>query len=144
MKLNWGTGIAAFYLLFMVVLISVVIKSRSYDHSLVTPDYYEEDLKYQKQYDKIANTMALETPLQINQEASKVRIQFPKEMSQIDGEIWLFRPSNADQDFRLPIKVSGDNIMDIPTQAMTQGNWKIKIDWQAGGQKFYKEQTIVL
>ena len=72
MKLNWGTGIAAFYLLFMVVLLSFVIKSRSYDHSLVTTNYYEQDLKYQQQYDKLANTLALDHPLVIDQKEHSV------------------------------------------------------------------------
>ena len=144
MKFNWGTGIAVFYLLFMVVLLTAVFKSRSYDHSLVVPNYYEEDLKYQEQYDKLANTLALDTPLEINQEESKVRISFPSGMDAITGEVWLFRPSNAKADIRLPIQLGSDNVMEISTKTMIQGRWKMKIDWQAGSQQFYKEQTIVL
>ena len=144
MKFNWGTGIAVFYILFMVILVSVVIKTKSYDHSLVMNNYYEEDLKYQQQYDKLANTQAMDTPVLINQQPDKVTIQFPKEMEGVNGEVWMFRPSNAKQDFRLPIQVSGENVMEIPTGSMSQGRWKIKVDWQSSTQKFYKEETIVL
>ena len=144
MKFNWGTGIAVFYILFMVVLVSVVIKTKSYDHSLVMNNYYEEDLKYQQQYDKLANTQAMDTPVLINQQPDKVTIQFPKEMEDVNGEVWMFRPSNAKQDFRLPIQVSGENVMEIPTGSMSQGRWKIKVDWQSSSKKFYKEETIVL
>jgi hypothetical protein len=45
MKFNWGTGIAIFYIIFVVSLVFQVFKSRQYDHSLVVDNYYEEDIK---------------------------------------------------------------------------------------------------
>jgi hypothetical protein len=51
MKLNWGTGIAIFYGLFMVIMITFVVMSRNVDHSLVMEDYYEADINYQEHKD---------------------------------------------------------------------------------------------
>jgi nitrogen fixation protein FixH len=144
MKFNWGTGIAAFYILFMVTLLFFVFKSGTYDHSLVMPNYYEEDLKYQEQYTKLANTMAMSTPVKISQEVGKISIRFPEGMEQIEGEVWLFRPSDAKQDLRIPIRLNTEEVMEIPTEKLRTGRWKMKIDWRSGERQYYKEEAIVL
>lgn len=59
MKLSWGTGIAIFYSVFVIVLVFVVVKSTSIDNALVTDDYYKKDLEYQTQIDKQVNSQGL-------------------------------------------------------------------------------------
>ena len=53
MKINWGTGIFIFYSLFVGALVFQLVKSFQYDNSLVVENYYEKDLNYQEQYNKI-------------------------------------------------------------------------------------------
>ena len=55
MKFNWGTGIAIFLILFIGALIWVLYQSRQVDNSLVSDTYYQEDLMYQKKYEKLEN-----------------------------------------------------------------------------------------
>jgi hypothetical protein len=85
MKLNWGTSIAIFYILFAATMVGMVIKSKTYDHSLVTDDYYAKDLAYQQHYDKLANAKALATDLSIGKVGQQVQFLFPKEMGQPSG-----------------------------------------------------------
>jgi len=65
MKFHWGHGIFLFYVVFVASLVTVVIKSRQFDNSLVTEEYYARDLNYQQEYDRRMNSKSLAEPLSI-------------------------------------------------------------------------------
>ncbi len=146
MKLNWGFGIALFYLSFMTILLYFVFKSTTYDHSLVMDNYYEEDLKYQEHYDKMSNQMALTKSLVISQndEAQYLRFEFPGNMKEVKGKILLFCPSTKHRDIEKDIELDANNKMLIRTNNMVSGRWIIKADWTANDIPYYKETEIVL
>ena len=144
MKLNWGTGIAIFYTIFVVSLVMQVFKSRQYDHSLVVDNYYEEDIKYQSHYDKLKNTQQLDKNLdfQYDSKAGELSIQFPKEGA--EGTILLFRPSSSKYDQLVTISLEEGNIQHIPTNQLAKGLWRVKVNWQAEGLDYYHEDSVVL
>lgn len=146
MKLNWGTGIALFYSLFVLVLVFAVFKSRNYDHSLVSNQYYADDLNYQQHYDKLMNAKMLEEDLMIWNKKQKggVELQFPKELQGIGGEIHFFCPSDSKADFRMHIQPDSENVQFVPTEGLKKGLWKIKVDWTAESKAFYKEEVITI
>jgi len=144
MKINWGTGIAIFFSIFVLSLVYQVYRSTQYDHSLVSEHYYADDIKYQQHYDKLVNAQRLETDLMIQQveHPSQLELRFPKEFDEIGGEVHFFCPSNKWLDFRLAIDAGEGNVQRIPTEDLRPGLWRIKVDWKASGKKFYKETTI--
>ncbi|MBK7408472.1 MAG: FixH family protein [Saprospirales bacterium] len=145
MKFNWGTGIALFYTLFVLVLVFVVIKSRGVDHSLVMEDYYQKDLEYQSQIDKEVNTQNLLEDLKItfSDPERTIRLQFPEGLGVVHGTALFFRPSNKALDFEVPIQANETGEQLIPTRDMLPGLWKVKVNWNAGGKEYYKEDTII-
>ena len=145
MKFNWGTGIAIFYGIFVVVLVIAVIRSTGIDNSLVTEDYYQKDLEYQTQIDKQVNARSLSTDLAIrySDPDRAVRFSFPKDLGSIEGKILFFRPSNAALDFEADIQTDDNFEQIISTRELLPGLWKVKVDWSAGGRDFYKEETII-
>ena len=145
MKLNWGTGIAIFYGLFMVVMIAFVVKSKSVDHSLVMDNYYEADIKYQSHMDKVANSKALETDLEINKVAGKgVELQFPALPEAITGEVWFYRPNDSSRDFKMSITPDTQGAFTVNTKDILPGLWRIKVQWESGGDAYYKEKELYL
>ena len=146
MKIGWGTGIALFYSIFVISLLLQLKKSRQYDHSLVTDTYYAEDLAYQQQYDKKANSQSLANRLKLDhlEKGKYVRLQFPNGFEQIDGTIHFFRPSSSHEDFEVGIDVDQSNRQIVETMTLSEGLWRIKVDWQAGESAFYDEISIVL
>lgn len=144
MKINWGTGIALFYITFVVALVYQVYKSTQYDHSLVSDEYYAEDLQYQKHYAKLVNSQQLEEDLQIIQEKAQesVKLQFPTELQDISGEIYFFCPSSSSSDFKLSIQTDSQNQQLVSTKELRRGLWRVKVDWGAAGKSFYKEEVI--
>ena len=144
MKWNWGTGIAVFYSVFVLVLVFVVYRSTQYDHSLVSDHYYADDLAYQQHYNKLVNAQQLEEDLKISSKAGEavVVLQFPAEFTEVGGEIYFFCPSDQQSDFRLPVQADATHIQRISTQGLRSGRWKVKVNWKAAGKEFYKEETI--
>ncbi len=146
MKFNWGYGIAIFYSVFVLALVFQVFKSTQYDHSLVSDKYYAEDIAYQEHYDKLANSQSLEQEVSVSQNGSKsaVEIQFPKDLSNIRGEIHFFCPSDSRQDFRVPVRPNGDYKQVVSTQNLKPGLWRLKIDWKASRKSYFKEEVIII
>ena len=146
MKFTWGTGIALFYVLFVAALVFALVQSRKVDHSLVMEDYYQADIEYQSHYDKLANAKALPTNLVISQELEKqvVNFQFPSDLGAIEGNILFYRPSDKDLDFQVAIRTDQANRLEVPTNGLTPGLWKVKVDWKAQGRSFYTEEVITL
>jgi nitrogen fixation protein FixH len=137
MKFNWGTGIAIFYTVFAISMITMVIKSTGYDHSLVANNYYEEDLAYQTTYNKMQNSLSLKQPTIINFDAANnlVNVQFSDNLKP-EGTITFYRPNNEKLDIEVPIKTDGSNLMSISTAQMPAGVWKIKADWTSEGKAY--------
>ena len=145
MHFNWGTGIALFYGTFVSVLLYFVIKSTGQDNSLVSEDYYAEDLKYQERYEKLRNATLLARDLEIRSDAglSRVAFHFPEELGAASGEIHFFCPSDSKSDFRVPVRPGAKSVQYVPCAGLKKGHWKIKVDWQAGGKSYFKETNII-
>jgi len=145
MKFNWGHGIALFYIIFASILIYFVVKSTQYDHSLVVENYYEEDLKYQQHYEKLANSKALENDITINHDpkSENIKIKFPKEQGTVAGTIHFYRPSDKSKDIKVKIELDQNFEQSLSVSKLIPGLWKLKIDWQADGAAFYKEESVI-
>lgn len=145
MKLNWGSGIAIFYGIFMIVLVTAVIKSTTYDNSLVSDQYYADDLKYQEHYDKLQHSQDLKKDLDISLDANFLTLQFPAEVGKINGKITFFCPSASKQDFSMKIQVDAEKTQIIELkEGLKPGLWRVKVDWQSEGKTYYKEESIVI
>lgn len=144
MKFNWGTGIALFYGLFVAVLVFAVFKSRTYDNSLVSEHYYADDLAYQKHYNKLINSQSLQHDLQIVKLNKNITFQFPAEVGKAQGEIQFFCPFDSKQDFKVAVNPDTQQQQRVDVAKLKNGRWKIKVDWQADGKDYYKEEAIIL
>ncbi|MEL7118737.1 MAG: FixH family protein [Bacteroidota bacterium] len=145
MKINWGTGIAIFYVIFVLSLVYQVYKSTQYDVNLVAEDYYAKDLAYQQQYEKLVNAQELKEPITIekDKESGLVNLSFPEDLKEINGNIHFFCPSDNKQDFIIPLQLHNHN-QKVPTDGLKKGLWKVKVDFTAGTKGFFKESAIVI
>lgn len=138
---NWGHGITIFFILFVGTLVTVLVASRSVDHSLVVDDYYAMDLSYQQRYDAIKNTNANESISIIKDKKNNQLIVTIKSEEKATGEIILYRPSDKSKDYTIPIST---NITEIPLNDLTQGKWRVKTTWTIGEKPFYYEQELFI
>ena len=139
MKINWGTGIVIAFVCFISFIMYFVITmntDRKYDHDLVTEDYYEQELEFQNDINKETNAKTLEENITWKKTTKVLLLHFQKiRYENITGKVFLYRPSNKQFDFEMPISLSNHNLL-IPDKRLLDGRWNIKVDWQ------YKEKTI--
>ncbi len=145
-KINWGTGIviafAAFigFILYFVVLASSDPRA---EHDMVTEKYYQKELEYQKEIDASANLEKSGGTVRVTRTPRGLEIGFPAEMDpgNIRGTLSLYRPSNAQLDFEMPIQIS-DTVQLIPADRLLDGRWDIRISWTYGEEEFLYRTRI--
>ena len=145
MKLNWGYGIAIGFTCFVVFMGTLVIKSFKQNVDLVHDDYYGEELKYQDHINRGIKSSALQEKFIYYISKDEIVIKFPKEMEQerVDGEILFFRPSDKNKDVKAPLHlVRGEQ--HFPIEQFSKGLYKIQINWEASGAKYFNEETIII
>ncbi|GGD24285.1 FixH family protein [Hyunsoonleella pacifica] len=146
MKLNWGTGIVLAFIGFiafiMYFIISMSIGDR-FDNTLVSEDYYSEELKYQKDIDKLKNAKDLKIKISYKRTNEGLRISFPEGINykKITGKLFLYRPSNKQLDFETAISLSNSYLL-IPDERLVDGRWNIKVDWQYNGKSYLFKESI--
>lgn len=145
MKLNWGSGIAIFYTLFVVTMVYMVVRASQTDVNMVQDNYYDQDINYEAFRKSRQNGME-EGLLSIEYQSGQknVKIQFPEATAEIDGSVQLYRPSNQSWDKNLKIAVDASNAMEVAVDQLPKGYWKIVVRWDSKGKSYYKEEPLIL
>lgn len=146
MKLNWGSGIAAVYILFMVGVLIMVFIFMNQDVLLETDNYYSKGIKYQEQIDKAARTNELPEQLVIKLSNNNIIFSFPKifKQTKIGGSIYFYRPSNNQKDFAIKIQTDTSAVQMISSDKLEKGLWKVKANWFANNQSYYNEKLLMV
>jgi len=140
MKINWGTAIVIAFVAFISFIMYFVISmstNKKFDHDLVTEDYYQQELKYQDDINKVENAKKLNQNIEFKKTEEGIILSFPKDLNinNIKGKVFLYRPSNKQLDFEMPISLSNHNLL-IPDNSLLDGRWNIKIDWSYNADEF--------
>lgn len=145
-KFNWGTNIAIVYILFLIITIGMAAYMMSMDVELVTEDYYEKELVYQERIDAINRAAMLPEKMILNVEEDSLKIVFPKIFppEKIKGEVDLYRPSNEKMDVKFPIALDSTSTVRIPREKLSNGFWKVKVDWKVNSVQYFNEFKIIL
>lgn len=146
MKINWGTGLVIGMALFMGFILYMVITmstNKEFSHDLVTEEYYEKEILYQNEIDAETNANALSENINGKKTEDGWLLSFPEEImpSQIEGTVFLYRPSNKQLDFDFPIELSGSNLL-IPDARLLGGRWNITIEWRYEGKSYLYKKPI--
>jgi len=145
---HWPLGITLIYVLFVLLLIAFLVFSGFQQVDLVTEDYYDQEIIYQKQINRIDRAQSLSEPVNwvYDKEKGALTVQFPPEFDPIKvrGNILFFRPSDAKQDKLVTLKLSSAGTQLINTKNLMPGYWKIKAFWQVEKIEYYKEGVLII
>ena len=146
MKINWGTGIVLAFLAFISFILFLVITmttNKELDHDLVVEEYYKQELDFQNQLDKEQNATRLIEDIRVERAEAGFLLHFPKELipEQIMGSILLYRTSDKQLDFKLPITLNGHSQL-IPDARLVEGRWNIEIDWVYQEEAYYFQEDL--
>jgi hypothetical protein len=144
MKLNWGTGIAIFYGVFVFFLAFQLVRSTQYDRSLVVDDYYAKDLLYQEHFDRLVNARDLGQAVRFKQDAGQLEIAFPASHDSPVGQVWFYKPDAVQLDHILEIRTNENRSMLTDISSLHKGLWKVKVTWSEGGVDYFDEGKITI
>lgn len=143
---NWGKGIAAVYILFVIGTLSFVTFAFTQKVELVSTDYYAQEIDYQHRIEQTERANGLHEHIDIicDKDNHNVEVVFPSMALPEDGNIHFYHPSTSSFDRIVPIKKTENRHYYIPTKDYPQGRWKIAITWSSGGKKYYYEHMVTL
>jgi hypothetical protein len=141
--MNWGKWIIFSFVVFTVFIGTLVTVCMRADVSLVSKDYYQEELEFQKQITRLENTSALASKPIIVAGNGLIEITF--DFREIEkGELILFRPSDPALDKKFVLGVTGGELQQFPIETINPGMYRAKMQWTKKGKEYFYEQVIYL
>ncbi len=142
----WPATIMTYFALVLCGAVTLVVYSLKHKTHLVRTDYYEQEVKYQEQIERIKRTHPFLS--EINAELTKkdLVLKLPEahtSASDFSGSIWLYRPSNSNLDQKFQLNPNGSGIYQKEMNDLQDGLWKLKILWTSKGEEYYYENSIV-
>lgn len=146
-NISWGTGITIVIVLFLIFTIGQAVAISIFiDYDLVEEEYYEAEIKYQLQIEKMKRTNALPEALQIKLTKQFVEFEFPSIFKDktISGFINFYKPSDDLLDKIQTVKLDEENKMYFATNELSTGLWKAKVNWEVDGVEYYDEKLLMV
>lgn len=145
-KINWGTGLVIGMLLFIgfiMYFVVTMLTDSKYNHDLVVEEYYKQELVLNSKLEARANNGTLTSPIRGKRVPEGWLLEFPEEMNNpnLQGTVFLYRPSNKQLDFELPLEILESNLL-IPENRLLDGRWNISITWSQNGKEYLYEEEI--
>ncbi len=143
MKISWGTSIFLVMTAFAIMMATFMYRAYLAQEELVTDNYYEQEVKYQQQIDKLDNVSKLGGALTMDIADGELVITFPEVVKgqRITGELYLQRPSDARADDLINFTVENGELI-IPVGHRMKGLYHAKMEWSIGEQEFLSQQRI--
>jgi hypothetical protein len=140
--MNFGKWIVVAFILFAAFIATLVTVCVRQDISLVSKDYYTEELAYQHQIQRVHNTNQLNHIPRIATNKKILRVEFNRFSDIEKGEVKLFCPSNARNDKTFTLKHSLDTVQVFDVNVLPTGMYKAKMFWIMNGKEFYYEEIV--
>ncbi|MEI9921355.1 MAG: FixH family protein [Bacteroidota bacterium] len=134
--MNWGKSIMLVFITFAVfigVLVTVCVRQNI---SLVSNNYYEEELNYQQQIDELQNAAMLKDRPHII--VREKHVEITQEIQH--GELKLLRPSDARFDASFVI----GSARSFDLSKYPSGKYNVSLRWQSGDKIYLVRESITL
>jgi hypothetical protein len=117
----WPYAIIATFVLFASYIGFMVQQAMRTSVDLVSADYYQQEIAYQKRIESVARTAALPAPVQVRYDGEAQRLTL---------------------DFKLPFTPAENAPQQLNTAKLQPGYWRLRIDFVAGGQQYFVDQEL--
>jgi nitrogen fixation protein FixH len=143
--MNWGYKILLVYIIFIVGMLYLVVKSSSQKMDLVTTDYYAKELKYQEKIDETSRTNSLSEAVKYEIRGDRLMVFFPKDFAgkKVTGTAEIYFPADENKDSKVNFNIQ-DSIQLISIPTTNKGLHELHLNWQAEGINYYYEKKIIL
>jgi hypothetical protein len=127
------------FTLFIGTLVAICVRE---DVSLVSVNYYQEELVHQDKIDRQRNMLELKNQPLIQLASHQITIFYPALNQMSTGELRLTRPSNSKLDQHFQLKNNEQQSFDLTVSE--KGLYRVSLQWTMNGKEYYFEKLIVL
>lgn len=144
----WPWGIVAAFAIFIPATAGLIVLACWQKDHLVRADYYEQEIRYQGQIDRLERTRRLGSQVSVGYDAraQRIRIALPVDHARqrAQGRIQLYRPSEAglDRYFELELDDSGTQLLDA--RPLRPGLWKVRVSWKVANYEYALDEKVVV
>ena len=140
--MNWGKWIVVAFVLFAVFIAALVTVCMRQDVSLVSKDYYIQELAYQDQIERITNSNNLDSKPRFLIAHDTLQLELNSAIQLDRGELTLFCPSNEKMDRNFVVMPDIASPQKFSLSGLQRGMYRVKLTWHMDGKEFYQEQVI--
>lgn len=142
---HWGTGIAAVYVSFAAATIAFAVFAMGQRVELVSADYYQRALDYDRRMAAVANAAAHRDAVRIDAspDGRTLTLIWVDHRPDTDaGAVTLYRASDATFDRMIAVAPDHRGRQTISLAGLPPGRWLVQVLWRASGCEFYIEQAV--
>ena len=143
----WPIAIAAFFAAAITFLGSFIGWAMRQRQELVSPDYYERELRFQTHLEDVdrSRQFAARHPVEYQPEKRTIVLRLPADQTGgAVGTIHLYRPADSRLDVMLPLDPDTSGTQQIDAHGLSLGLWKVRVEWSRNGQGYYLDQPVLV
>lgn len=143
----WPVGLVLFFIVFTAYIVGFVIFASWQKMDLVRQDYYEQEIRFQQQIDRVQRTTPILASAGINYDRAGdlVTVSLPSvNGGDVSGAVSFYRPSDASLDSNVQLEVDPAGRQSISIRSLRTGFWKVRIEWKMVGREYFFEKPIVI
>ena len=141
--MNIGKWIIVSFVLFALFMAGLVTVCMRQDVSLVSKNYYDEELRFQDQIEREHNTSLLAKKPSVDLKGRTLTLAWNQDTPVSGGTVNLFCPANAKMD--RTFSLTGKNhTQTIELNDLSRGMYRVKLRWTMNDKEFFQEEVINL
>lgn len=143
----WPVGLVVFFIIFTSYIVGFVIFSCRQKMDLVREDYYDQEIRFQQQIDRVQRSVPVLADAAINYDRAGdfVTVKLPAVGThEISGTVSFYRPSDAGLDANVKLELDPAGDQSVSVHALRAGLWKVRVQWKTGQQDYFFEKPIVI
>jgi nitrogen fixation protein FixH len=144
----WPLGIILTFAVFVSGTAGLIVMACSQKLDLVSANYYEQELKFQGQIDRLERTRraASQASVTYDPAAKCITISLPADQAQrkVSGRIELYRPSAAGMDRTVKLEPDANGVQHLDAAGLAPGLWKVRVSWTVEHQGYFLDQKVVV
>ena len=147
MKTNlWPYGIITAFVFLFCGIITVIIIAFTHRETLVSENYYDQEMTFQNQIDAAARAQKSGAAISTGSVGGNVLISVPAEQlaQKLSGTIELYRPSDSKLDQTLQLEPRADGTQMLDVSKLAAGLWQVRVKWIVGGDNYFLEQKFTV
>ena len=137
MKLNWGTSIVLFFVVFCSLMIGFMIFAFRQNNDLVTADYYEKGADYSHQMEIDARSVTFRDSIRLEVQRHSIVARFAKSIEQQADTMAVnfYRPSGKKFDYTIHAVLRSDTLA-IERKYLVRGRYTVTFLWSQRKERF--------